>query len=235
MSQSNKKILTSGCGISWSQQQHRTWINVLQSLALNIEDVSGPAISNQTIVSRAFDHLLTHSDIATVIIQLTSIGKLDVEITDERKQFLVDPDPIRNFVHQGLWPSSFSMHHESKQSWQKWLYSPNLETQDLFHKLILLKNWCDCHHIQLIVTQGYQINWTAQQEKLLQNIVDTNVSIIQQYKTSQHYQHHNYTNNNTVPCIEFQIDLAGYFLKLLNIDQTEKIEKIKKFYLSKHQ
>jgi hypothetical protein len=235
MSQSNKKILVSGCGISWSQQTLRTWVNVLQSLGVNMVDVGGPAISNQSIVNRAFEHLLEGHGITDVVLQLTGIGKLDVEINQDRITHLVNSDPIRNFTHQNIWPSSNSLHHKSKQFWYKWLYSPGLERQDLCYKLILLDNWCCTHNVNLIVVQGYNIEWLEQQKNLLTNIiVNINDNINQMYHQSTMYQYHNHNNNNTVPCIEFQIDLAEYFLSYLKIDQTKKISKLREFYLSKH-
>lgn len=236
MSQSNKKILVSGCGISWSQQQHRTWVNVLQSLAVDCTDVAGPAISNQTIVNRVVDCLLDSDQFDAVVVQLTSAGKLDVEITPERQSELVDSDPIRNFTHQGVWPSSHSLTHPAKASWHKWLYSPTLELQDLCQKLVLLSHWCLTHQIQLIVIQGYHIPWTAKQHQQLEPIItDIDQNIYNWYQTSSQYQHYDCTNHNTVPGIEFQIELAEYFLTRLGIDHQEKIKKLKQFYQSKRQ
>jgi hypothetical protein len=51
---SNKKILISGCGFSFSKQERKTWVNVLKSVGVNIVDVGGPAVSNQWILNKTF-------------------------------------------------------------------------------------------------------------------------------------------------------------------------------------
>ena len=45
------KILTSGCGLSWSKQDRPTWVNVLKLCGVEIDDQAGPAISNQLILN----------------------------------------------------------------------------------------------------------------------------------------------------------------------------------------
>jgi len=231
MSQLNKKILVSGCGLSWSIQECRTWVNILKVLGLDIVDVGGPAISNQTILNRTFEYLLSHSDISTVIVQLTYIGKLDVEVDDYRKSILVDPDPVRNFVQHNIWPSSSSQHHISKQLWVKWLHSPVLEIQDLCYKLILLKHWCDTHNIQLVVEQGYSIDWSDTQKNLLAVVpVNFDLTIDEMHKKSNFYVP--LTEKKPIPNIKFQIELSEYFLKRLGINLDEKIKKMKIFYSS---
>jgi hypothetical protein len=236
MSQLNRKILASGCGFSWSQQEKPTWINILKLLNIDIVDVGGPAISNQTIINNAFDYLLTNNNVTDVIIQITDVSKLDVELTPERKSILVDQDPIRNFVYKNVWPSSSSSHHMSKQLWYQWLHSPNLERQTLCHMLILLDHWCRGNQVNLIVSQGYPIEWDEKEKNFLKNVInDIDQSIDDRYILSSHHQYHDHSNNNTtVPCIEFQVELAEYFLHLLNIDRSDKLEKIKKFLDSKH-
>jgi hypothetical protein len=232
MSKSNKKILVSGCGISWSLQEKKTWASILQSMGINIVDVGGPAISNQSILNSAIDYLIKDSSITSVIIQLTDGLKLDVEIINDRKAELVDPDPLRNFVHQGIWPSSKSKHHPAKELWHKWLASPSLEIQDIFCKLILLNHWCHSKNIQLIVTQGYDIPWNAQQLEYVKPIVSNlDLSIYDWYQSSDYYRLHD--PSDTVLCIEFQIELASYFSKQLGLDLSEKLERLKSYQSSK--
>ncbi len=159
----DKKLLVSGCGISFGGQTARTWVNILSLAGADITDVGGPAVSNQWIINRAFLQLEADSDIRQAVIQLTAIGKLDVEINNERIKTLVEPDPIRNFTVDDVWPSSASEEHESKRLWKQWLCSPKLEQQDVICKLRLLKHWCDTHDVKLTVIQGYDMLWDNDQ------------------------------------------------------------------------
>jgi hypothetical protein len=232
----DKKILVSGCGITWGAQQRKTWVNVLQSLSLNIVDLAGPAISNQTILNQVIEYLIENHDIDAVIVQLTGCGKLDVEILETREEDLVRNDPVRNFVYKGIWPSSASEHHPAKQMWHQWLYSPGLEARDVFCKLMLLDHWCKSKNIRLIVAEGYEINWTLDQRTYLQHIIcNIKNSIYENYVASVHYCKHEHTDNNTVPNIHFQIDLAEYFIKLLDAgpDILEKLSVIRMHYSKK--
>ena len=70
---------------------------MLRASGVDITDTGGPAVSNQWIINRAFLNMLEqHHDHA--IIQLTSIGKLDVEIIhNNRYRDLVCTDSLRNF------------------------------------------------------------------------------------------------------------------------------------------
>ena len=134
---SKQKILISGCGLSYSGQERKVWTNILKIAGANIIDVAGPAVSNQWILDQAFITLLNDNTITDAVIQLTSLGKLDVEVNLVRELALVKPDTIRNFIHQGIWPSSASQEHLSKKLWYEYLYSPNLEQQELFCKVLL--------------------------------------------------------------------------------------------------
>ena len=109
MSKSDKKLLVSGCGITFSGQTSKTWVNILSVAGADIIDVGAPAVSNQWIINRAFLQLEADPEIKKAIIQLTAIGKLDVEIDDERVKVLVEPDSIRDFTVDNVWPSSFSI------------------------------------------------------------------------------------------------------------------------------
>ena len=116
-------ILISGCGISWSGQTKPTWVKVLQLCKVPVLDLGGPAVSNEYILNKLIKHLLQYQNVSHVICQLTTTGKLDVEVNAERLEGMVKPDPFRNFVHDGVWPSSVSELHPAKQSYYKWLYS----------------------------------------------------------------------------------------------------------------
>ena len=171
MSKSNKKILVSGCGISWSGQERPTWVKLFRLSSANIIDIGGPAVSNQWIINQTFLKLLEDPEIKTAIVQLTCIGKLDVEVDTDRINELVKPDSLRNFVYRGIWPSSASLDHPAKQLWYRWLYSPGLELEEVFCKLVLLKSWCQTNGVELTVVQGYKLDWTVKHYNQLKKIL----------------------------------------------------------------
>jgi hypothetical protein len=219
---SKQKILVSGCGLSWSGQERKVWTNILKVAGIDIIDVGGPAVSNQWIFDQAFMTLLDNQDITDVVIQLTSLGKLDVEVNPDRQLNLVESDSIRNFTYKGIWPSSASQEHLSKKLWYEFLYSPNLEQQELFCKLILLDHWCNTHDIKLTVVQGYHIPWTDTQKEIVASILyDINYIIWNAYEQSTSYITDVY---NSVPRIEFQFELA---LKLARVVAPDCIDKIR--------
>lgn len=242
MSLSDTKILVSGCGITFSKQKLKTWPNILQLVGCAVIDVGGPAVSNQWIINKAFLELQQQPDIKTAIIQLSNLEKLDVYVDSERIDVLVKPDPSRNFIIDnnlqvksgdqietaGTWPSSGSTHHESKKHWNKWLFSPALEKEDLYCKLMLLSSYCQQHHIVLHVYQGYDINWSEQQflnlQKIIKNITSSWYS---EYLISSHYQQHDNQNQNYVPCIGYQIELAEIVGKELSYNVATKVKKFK--------
>lgn len=225
MSLCDKKILVSGCGFSWGGQQRKTWVNVLRACGADIVDVGGPAVSNQWIFNQAFEALLIHQ-VDSVIIQLTSLKKLDVEITENR-QLLVDNDSLRNFTVNGVWPSSVSTDHESKQLYYQWLCSPGLETQELFTKIMLLDHWCKSKAIELFVYQAYSVPWTEFHKTHLRTIIRNYENpLYDQYQLGQHYKNHDYTNHNTVPTLDYQIEFADHIAQTLQLDIVDKIKKL---------
>lgn len=232
---SNKKILTSGCGVSWSGQSKKTWVNILKTLGGDIVDVGGPAVSNQWILDRAIENITRTTDITHAIIQLTSLGKLDVEVDQERIDELVTTDSLRNFVIQGVWPSSSSQEHQSKQLWDKWLSSPGLELQSMCCKLILLEHWCKNHNIKLVVFQGYDLSWNASQKSQLCSIFDFDaVPAVLEYYDSDLYQYHDHNKQNTVPCLEFQFELAHRVSKQIDSVLHDRVVLAQQQYLAKY-
>lgn len=238
MSLSDTKILVSGCGMTFSNQELKTWPNILQLAGCTIIDVSGPAVSNQWVINKTFLGLQQHPDVKTVIVQLTGLGKLDVDVNQERIDFLVKPDPLRNFIidknlqvkslnqidNTGTWPSSGSDYHESKKHWYKWLFSPDLEKEDLYCKLVLLDSYCQTHHVKLHVYQGYDIQWTEQQIFNLKNIIkNINSSFHSEYVNSIHFQKH----QDSILCIGFQIEMAQIIGKELSLIVQDKLKKFK--------
>jgi hypothetical protein len=242
---SGKNILVNGCGITYSKQKHKTWVNFLQFIGCDIIDASGPAVSNQWIINKTFLGLLEHPDIKTAVVQLTNLGKLDVEVDLEKIEHLVRPDPLRNFIIDftnqvksgdqigdfGVWPSSVSTFHSSKQHWRKWLYSPGLEKEDLHCKLLLLDNFCKQNNIKLYVYQGYSIDWSSEQLIQLQHIIkNINSDFYSVYKKSCHYQSHDFVNQNSVPGIGYQLELAQLIGNELPQWVQEKLLKFKLAY-----
>ena len=221
---SKQKILISGCGLSYSGQERKVWTNILKIAGANIIDVAGPAVSNQWILDQAFITLLNDNTITDAVIQLTSLGKLDVEVNLVRELALVKPDTIRNFIHQGIWPSSASQEHLSKKLWYEYLYSPKLEQQELFCKIMLIDNWCDTHNIKLTIMQGYGIPWSPEQLRELKDIVyNLEKSIYEEYEETEYFKKDNNTESNTVPGLGFQFYLANKLGALLVPDLIDKI------------
>jgi len=213
--------------MSWSGQERPTWVKLFKLAGANIVDVGGPAVSNQWILNQAILKLQADPEIKTAVIQLTSLGKLDVEVDENRIRELVEPDTLRNFTHNGVWPSSSSLEHPAKQLWYQWLRSPGLETQDLFCKLLLLKDWCTNRGVELTVLQGYQITWTDTQKNQLKNIVtDIDSNIGDSYVNSSEY--HLRTDELGVPCLPYQIKIAQYIAELAVPGLVLKLQKVEK-------
>jgi hypothetical protein len=229
--------------MTFSNQELKTWPNILQLAGCTIIDVGGPAVSNQWVINKTFLGLQQQSDIKTVVVQLTGLGKLDVDANQERIDVLVKPDPLRNFIidknfqvkslnqidNAGTWPSSGSDHHESKKHWYKWLFSPDLEKEDLYCKLVLLDSYCQKHHIKLHVYQGYDIQWTDQQIFNLKNIIkNINSSFHSEYVKSIHFKKQN--DQDSILCIGYQIEIAQIIGKELSPIVQDKLKKFKLAY-----
>ncbi len=76
--------------------------------------------------------------------------------------------------------------------------------------------------------QGYDINWSEQQflnlQKIIKNITSSWYS---EYLISSYYQQHNNQNQNSVPCIGYQIELAEIVSKELSYNVEKKVKKFK--------
>ena len=204
-------------------------------LGTPVINLSAPAISNQWIVDRTAEHLLKNQDVDQVIIQLTGLNKLDVEIKDsKREQELVVADSLRNFIWQGVWPSSSSQEHLSKKLYNEYLYSPELLSKELAVKLAMLDFWCQAHDIKLHVYQGYTIPWTESDLELVKPIIkNINNPWYQEYIESNTYQLHDHANNNSVPCIEYAFVLAEHMAQVLSLN-SKKIKDLAMMYAQKH-
>jgi hypothetical protein len=200
MSQSRTKLLVSGCGITYTGQPARTWATILKLAGVDVIDVSGPAVSNQWIVNRAFMKLQQDSEIKHAIIQLTALGKLDVEVDLVRELALVRSDSTRNFVVDSVWPSSTSIEHPAKSAWREMLFSPRLEQQDLEVKLTLLQEWCTQRDIQMLVVQGYDMHWHNHDE--MNSIIDNiEWNVMSDYQQTKWYK---LDFEKDVPVTEYQ-------------------------------
>ena len=242
---SNIKILVSGCGITYTKQRYKTWANILKLVGCDIVDVSKPAVSNQWIINKTFLELQKNTGINTVLVQLTALGKLDVEVGVDRIHELVKSDPLRNFIIDkdlhvlsgdqigdwGIWPSSTSGYHESKKYWRKWLFSPTLEKEDVYCKLLLLDVFCKERNIKLCVYHGYGIDWDFTQHSTLQYLIKSiDENFYSVYQESSHYQNHDHHKQNSVPCLGYQHELAQTIAKELPMDLQHKILKFKSTY-----
>lgn len=223
-------ILVSGCGITFPGER-KTWVTVAKSIGLKIIDMSGPAISNQSIINSIITTILENNQITDVICQLTTIGKLDVEINESRLETLVQKDSLRNFVHKNMWPSSHSREHSSKELYYQWLYSPTLEIITLSNQIIMLDSFCNQRGINLSVVQGYKINWAVAPSVLKLTCFTDDFIIYDDYKASEAYKEHDYSNQNTVPNVKYQAQLASKILSKakINFDRV-KLDKVLKHY-----
>jgi hypothetical protein len=228
MSQSRTKLLVSGCGITYTGQPARTWATILKLAGVDVIDVSGPAVSNQWIVNRAFMKLQQDPEIKHAIIQLTALGKLDVEVDLVRELALVRSDSTRNFVVDGVWPSSTSIEHPAKSAWREMLFSPRLEQQDLEVKLTLLQEWCTQRDIQLLVVQGYDMHWHNQDE--MNSIIDNiDWNIMSDYQQTKWFR---LDSEKDVPVTEYQFELAIHLMQRILPSYTNKLQKIYQQYLT---
>lgn len=228
MSQSRTKLLVSGCGITYTGQPARTWATILKLAGIEVIDVSGPAVSNQWIVNRAFMKLQEDPEIKQVIIQLTALGKLDVEVDTVRELTLVKSDSTRNFTIDGIWPSSTSTEHPAKAQWRELLFSPRLEQQDLEVKLTLLQDWCNHRDIQLLVVQGYDMQW-HNQESMSKLIDRIDWNIMSDYQQTNWYRP---GAELDVPVTEYQFELAISLAKHVLPNAVEKLQEVYQRYLT---
>lgn len=203
------KILISGCGISFPGERP-TWVKMFKILGLDLVDLSGPAISNYLILNQLLNEV-QQNEYTHVICQLTSFGKLDVELTRHNRH-LMEQDTIRNFEYGKYWPSSTSTDHEYKQIWNKYLYSPSIEQDDIRFKLQLLEMICSLKNIKLYIIQGY-------------NIGVSNYNIYDDYLSDETYRYHDNSDQNTVPCRQFQVKIA----KKINTDFLKMNLALEKF------
>lgn len=228
MLQSKTKLLVSGCGITWTGQPARTWATVLKLTGIDVVDVSGPAVSNQWIVNRAFLQLQQDPEIKHAIIQLTALGKLDVEVDVARELALVKSDSKRNFVIDGVWPSSTSVEHPAKAAWRELLFSPRLEQQDLEVKLTLLQAWCKTNGVKLLIVQGYEMHW-HNQDTMSQLIDRIDWNIMSDYQQTNWYLA---DAEHDVPVIEYQFELAVDLAKRILPSITDKLQQVYQRYLT---
>lgn len=227
MSSSKTKLLISGCGITYSQQDVKTWGNILKSIGVDVVDVAGPAVSNQWIINRAFLQLHRDPTIKRAVIQLTSLGKLDVVVDQERFDTLVAPDSKRNFIIDNVWPSSASVEHESKALWRKWLASPALERQDIKVKLLMLQDYCNTHDISCVIVQGYNLGWVSGDRQELSNVIsDIDSSIIADYAKSEYFD-----VAQEIPALSYQFHLAEVFCKALLPEYLERLDRMRQQYI----
>lgn len=207
--------------------KHKTWAQVFRLMPYPMIDVSGPAVSNQWIIDEAFYCLLENPDITDVILQLTSVGKLDIDVTEDR-EIMVTNDSLRNFTYKGIWPSSHSLEHESKRLWKQYLWSPGLEIKELCAKIIMFSDWCQANNKNFLCYQAYHINWTEQHKKYLNNrIRNLNQPWDTVYKQSEFYAQHDYSGGNTVPAWGYHLELSKIVAGDLGLNIDNLMKKLK--------
>ena len=219
------KILISGCGLSWSQQERPTWVKVLRICGVDIDDQAGPAISNQLILNNMIESVMDN-DYRQAVCQLTSRMKLDVELTNDKRKEVAGQDSIRNFTYKNYWPSSHSAEHESKKLYYEYLHSPSMEESDIIYKWMLLKKLCDEKNIKLHTVLGYGISWKNGNSKVIDT--DHDYCIWNDYTTGEYWKLHDHSQGekNTVPNKHFHVYLARKFNNdFLKLDIEDKLQK----------
>jgi len=219
------KILISGCGMSWSRQERPTWSNVLRICGVDLDDQAGPAISNQMILNNMIESVLDNN-YEQAICQLSSTGKLDVELTNDQRHSVMQQDTIRNFTHKGYWPSSVSDDHESKKLYYRYLYSPTMEQSDIIYKWLLLDKLCREKDITLHTIFGYNIKWNTVKHRMIR--ADHDYNIWDDYVNGEYYKHHDHSvgERNTVPSKYFQVHLAKKINnEMLRLPISDKLER----------
>ena len=219
------KILISGCGLSWSQQERPTWVKVLRICGVDIDDQAGPAISNQLILNNMIESVMDN-DYSQAVCQLTSRMKLDVELTNDKRKEVAGQDSIRNFTYKNYWPSSHSEDHESKRLYYEYLHSPSMEESDIIYKWMLLKKLCNQKDIKLHTVLGYGISWKNKNYKVIDT--DHEYCIWNDYTTGEYWKSHDHSQGekNTVPNKHFHLHLARKFNReFLKLDIEDKLQK----------
>jgi hypothetical protein len=221
---SNKKILISGCGLSAATQQRRTWSNALTAVGADLVNLARPAVSNSYVINEAICYLINDRRLDAVVIQLTSLGKLDVVVDPVRRVALVEPDPSRNFTFGDLWPSSLSDHHISKKHYYQYLFSPYLEQKDMLCKLALLKVFCDTHNIDLLIFQGYAIDWHHELVHMANTIIDQGFGVAADiYHRSAWFAYDQGQWESLGPVTGFQIGLAAKIDQKLDLGFADRL------------
>jgi hypothetical protein len=222
------KILISGCGMSWSKQEKPTWVNVLKICGADIDDRSGPAISNQLILNSMIEAIM-EGEYSQAVCQLTATGKLDVELTNPQREKVKEADSTRNFKHGDYWPSSFSQDHLSKKLYYEYLHSPTIEQSDIIYKWMLLKRLCEDRNVKLHTILGYKIQWHQRyNHRLIET--DHNWHIQEDYMNSEYYSLHDHTtkDNNPVPNKYYMVCLAKRLNTMyLNLPINDRLEKFR--------
>ncbi len=232
---SMSSILTSGCGITFAQQGRPSWTKVLRVCGVEIVDAGGPAVSNEYILNNTIKHLANlQSPVDHVVCQLTGLGKLDIDVHgvpyEHRKQ-LTHTDTMRNFVWDGVWPSSTSKTTNIKKEYYKWIYSERLELENIIIKLSLIEQMCKDKKLPLTILQGYFIPWKNVKSEtyiaMYQALsFDKNFVIQDYYETTKCYEHHDSSNGNNLPNKQFAVHFAKKMNKdFLHFDIEHKLEK----------
>ena len=228
-------ILTSGCGITFAQQGRPSWTKVLRVCGVEVIDAGGPAVSNEYILNKTIECLTSlQSPVKHVICQLTGLGKLDIDVEGmayEHRTQLTQTDNMRNFVWDGVWPSSTSKITNIKKDYYKWIYSERLEIQSIIIKLSLIDKICKEMKVPLTILQGYFIPWKNVKSQTYTTILDNlafdkNFVIQDYYETTKCYEYHDSRNGNNLPNKQFAVHFAKKMNKdFLHFDIEHKLEK----------
>ena len=245
-------LLTSGCGISQREFKHYPiWVH-FPTLTHKLKHLSmgGPAVGNEFIGRVCKKHILENLDNElVVIIQWTSIGKLDMFVEDPEVIKQIKTFNLRNFIvdmkaniveNRGFWASSHSDDNIIKELYiQSKIYD---HIRDL-EQILDVQNLCELHNIPYYFFYGYSFDFEfidsiKELEHLRNNIkwdkFVIHTPIYDLYKESDHYQYRIFQDPRFMsPMPSFHIDfyvkhiapILDTYFTTINFD----IDKLKEY------
>jgi len=202
------KLITSGCGISQREFKHYPiWVH-FPTLTHKLKHISigGPAVGNEYIGRTCKKHILENTDVDAVIIQWTSIGKLDLFVEDEDTLFQIKNFNLRNFVvdmdanvvdGRGFWASSSSDDNMLKELYNDIFRSRIYEHMRDLEQILDVQNLCELRNIPYYFFFGYSFDFdfikeTPELQYLYNNIkwnkFVTHEAIYDTYKESEEFE-----------------------------------------------
>lgn len=164
------KLITAGCGISQRDFKHYPiWVH-FPTLTHKLKHISigGPAVGNEYIGRTCKKHILENLDVEAVIIQWTSIGKLDLFVENKETLAQIKDFNLRNFIvdmnatvvdSKGFWPSSHSNDNIIKEVYNSVFKSNIYEHMKDLEQILDIQTLCELHGIPYYFFFGYAFDF----------------------------------------------------------------------------